>query len=182
MIVSLLLLAGIAFVIVKYVIPANSKTTQAASTDQSKLGTQCGTGRAGRNGQGRGNFTRLHGTIASINNQTVVMTADDKSTKNLTVTSTTRISEQQNGQMTQLSLSDLKVGDEINVMGGDTTSANLTPRMIIIGTLSMPQGGGGWQRPNSGSGGSSSDGSSGSGNGVQFNSDPNTGSSSTNQI
>ncbi|MCX6808690.1 MAG: hypothetical protein NTW50_03415 [Candidatus Berkelbacteria bacterium] len=162
--ISIIVLTAMAFTSIKFLIPSikstiNSPQSASAAVSPDKSSSQ-NTAHKGQFGQGRGNFQPLHGTIASINGQTIVMTTDDKSTKNINCSTTTRISRQDNGQMTQLSISDLKVSDEINVMSSDTTATDITPRMIIIGTFTAPTGGSGgngtWQRPNSNSGSSDS--------------------------
>jgi len=131
----------------KFLGPGKTKSTQTADNGSQ----QNGSGFGGQNGQSRGrggsgqrgNFTPLHGTVSSINGQTIVMKADDGSNKNIICDSNTRISEQDNGQMTQLALTDLKNGDEITVMANGSTSGDITPRMIIIGTFTRPSGGSG---------------------------------------
>ena len=175
--IIIIVIASTTFAVFKFVLPANSKSQDSSEiADNGSMGSYNGStggqnGRTGRGGQ-RGNFQRLHGTITSISSQTINMTADDKSTKTLTCDDNTRISTQENGQMTQLTLSELKPGDEINVMGDDTSSSNITPRMIIVGTFTAPQNGGGsWQRPSSGSDSSGVD-----------NTQPSDSSSSTSQI
>ncbi|MGA2666638.1 MAG: hypothetical protein ABSE91_00930 [Patescibacteria group bacterium] len=114
---------------------SSKSSNQQASANS---GSQSGSSGSRRFGGSRDNFKPLHGNITALNGQTIVMKADDGSTKNIDISSSTRIMEQQNGQMTQLSLSDLKVGDEINVMASDTTSSDITPRMIIIGQFQRP--------------------------------------------
>jgi hypothetical protein len=124
----------------------SSNKTATATNDQnpSQGGNNPGGGGGRQWGQGggRGNFTPpVHGTIASISGSTIVMTADDGSTKNVAVSGTTRITETQNGSRTTLQLSDLKQGEEISVMNSGTDTTNLTARMIIIGTFTPPQRG-----------------------------------------
>jgi len=128
----------------------NSQNTQDQSQDQfGPSGRQWG----GGNGGNRGIFTPLHGTITEINGSTIIMKADDGSNKNITITSDTRIMKTENGQRTTLAMSDLKIGDEINVMSQDTSADPVSARMIIIGTFSPPTNRGQWQggSPDSGS-------------------------------
>ena len=110
-----------------------------------------GQGRFG--GGNRGNFKPLHGTITSINSSTIIMKADDGSSKKIAVASDTRISKMDNGSRTTLVLSDLKTGDELNVMAQDTTTDQITPQMIIVGTFSPPTGGQGGYRDGGWNGG-----------------------------
>ena len=90
-------------------------------------------------GRGRGNFKPLQGTITSISDQKIVMKADDGNTKNITVSSSTRIMKQENGERVALTLADLKAGDKINVMSDDTNKADIEARMIMIGEFTPPQ-------------------------------------------
>lgn len=92
---------------------------------------------------GRGNFKPLHGTISSINTNsgTIMMKADDGSTKNISISSDTRISKMDNSQRQELAITDLSAGEEINVMASDTTQTDITPRMIVIGTFTPPSRG-----------------------------------------
>jgi hypothetical protein len=101
-------------------------------------------GRNGGNwGQGssRDNFKPLHGTIQSIDesSKTIVMKADDGSSKNIVCSDSTRIMKQDNGQRVNLTLADLKVNDEINVMSTDDSQTNIQARAIFIGTFTRPQ-------------------------------------------
>lgn len=148
---------------------SNTAAQMANSSAQDQPGSGFGSGngnsaqggRSGRNGQGRGNFQPVHGTIASIDGQIIKMTADDNSTKNITTSSTTRITRMDSGQRVTLTLSDLKVGDEINVMNSGTDTTNIAARMIIVGQFTMPQNGGGGQWRGQGQGESSGGQSSG---------------------
>lgn len=92
-------------------------------------------------GGGRGNFARLHGTVTSVSDSTIVMKADDGSSKNISVSSDTRISRMDNGQRTTLAISDVKANDEISVMASDNSQSTITPRMIIIGAFAPSQRG-----------------------------------------
>lgn len=135
--VLVLILGGIDYAAVKFTKPkTNSNSTAAAGAAPSN-------GRFGGHGQdfNRGDFKPLTGTVSSINGQTIIMKADDGSSKNITVASTTRISKPENGQRASLTILDIKVGDTINIMADDTTVADITPRMIFIGTFSPPQNG-----------------------------------------
>ena len=99
----------------------------------------------GRRFQGQGNFNRanfprIHGTISSINGSTIVLKADDGNNKNIICSSSTRIIKQENGQMSQLTISDLKMGDEINVMSSATDGqSDIQARAIIVGKFQPPQ-------------------------------------------
>lgn len=100
-------------------------------------------GNGGRWGQGqnRGNFKPLHGTVQSVDqsSKTIVMKADDGSSKNIVCSDSTRIMKQDNGQRVNLTLADLKVNDEINVMSTDDSQTNIQARAIFIGTFTRPQ-------------------------------------------
>ncbi len=134
----------------KFLRSSNSKQASVTSPDQAggfaQNGYGGGAGRTRNPNSNRPNFKPLHGTISSIQDQTIVMKADDGSSKNIICSSTTRIMEQSNGQRVQLAVTDLKVGDEINLMSSDTTQSNITAQMIFIGQFTMPQrGSGSWQ-------------------------------------
>jgi hypothetical protein len=126
----------------------------------------------GGRGGNRGNFQRVHGTVTSVSESTIVMKADDGSAKNITVASDTRITKMDNGQRTTLAVADVKVADEITVMTSDSSQSNISPRMIIIGAFTPPQRG-------SYSGGGNGADSSGD---VQNNDSAPTGSSNSTQI
>lgn len=135
-------LLAITFAGIKFFKKSNQSSTQASesqgSSSPNNAGQGSGTGR-GQRGANRGNFKPLHGTVTSVSSDTITMKADDASTKNIAVSSTTRISKTDNGQRVTLTISDIKTGDEINVMAQDTTTSNITARMIIIGTFTPPQ-------------------------------------------
>jgi len=95
----------------------------------------------GQRGGNRGNFKPLHGTVTSINGNTIVMKADDNSVKNISVSSDTRISKMTDEQQETLTIAEVKTGDEINVMAQDTTTGDITAQMIVIGTFTPPQRG-----------------------------------------
>ena len=141
-----LIYLGVIVIVVVLVVWAGIKILKPSSTtaDTSSPNSQTGPGnKRGQWGQGgeRGNFKPLHGTITSIdaNSGTIVMKADDGSTKNITTDSTTRISEMSNDTRQTLAISDLTSGEEINVMASDTSAATITPRMIIVGAFTPPQ-------------------------------------------
>ncbi len=150
LIIVVILVGGI-YSGIRFLKPAN-----AGSNDQTANASgQNPSGQNGRFAGGRGNVKPLTGTISSISGMTIVMTASDGSTKNIATTGETRISEMENGSRTTLALTDLTVGETINVMAQDTSADPITPRIIIVGTFSPPSGGsqgGGWN-----AGGSSSD-------------------------
>jgi len=148
----LLVVGGFVWLSVKFLKPKSNTLAVQATNNQFPQGNGQSGGWAGRgNGQGRGNFAPpVHGTIKSISGSTIVMTADDGSTKNVTTSADTRITEMTNGQRTELALSDLTNGEEISVMNSGTDTTNLQARMIIIGTFTPGQNRGSW------SGGSSS--------------------------
>ena len=154
----LLVIGGLVFLGLKFLKPKNNALTAQATNNQFPQGNGASGGWAGRgNGQGRGgNFTPpVHGTIQSINSDTIVLTADDGSTKNVTITSDTRITDMENGQRTTLALSDLTNGEAISVMNSGTDTTNIQARMIIVGTFTPGQGRGNWNGANSGSSDSS---------------------------
>ena len=148
-IILVIALTATAFAAVKFLSPKKTDQASQQTADSSQGQPNNPSGRQGGRGGNRGNFQRLHGTVASVSDTAIVMTVDDKSSKTINCDSTTRIMKQENGQTVQLSLSDVQVGSEINIMGGDPTQSNITPRMIIIGTFTPPQNGGSWQGRNS---------------------------------
>lgn len=99
----------------------------------------------GQNGGNRPNFKPLHGNVTSVGSDKIIMKADDGSTKNISVSSDTRISKSGSGQRQTLTIADVKTGDEINVMASDTTGSTITPMMIMIGEFTPPQGRGSYQ-------------------------------------
>lgn len=121
----------------------------------------------GQNGRGnwqggqrgnRVNFQPVQGTIQSIDNSTstIVMKASDNSVKNVTCSSSTRIMKTDNGTRQTLAITDLKPGDQINVVSSDNTQATIAARMIIIGQLQSPQNRGSSQDQNSNTDGNNS--------------------------
>jgi len=123
----------------------NAQNTQDQSQDQFGLSGRQWSGGKGGN---RGNFKPLHGAISEISDSIIVIKTNDGSSKNIATTSDTRIMKMENGQRITLEFSDLKVGDEINIMAQDSNQSTITARMIFIGTFSPPinrgqgQGGG----------------------------------------
>lgn len=115
-------------------------------------------------GFNRGNFTRTHGIVSSISPSGLVMKADDGSTKNVVVSTSTRIMKEENSQPSQIKLSDIKTGDEITVMSS-STSGDLQARMIMDGqfTFNRSQNGSFPNFNGGGSGSSTNPGDSGSG-------------------
>ena len=150
-IIIVLGLAGVVFGGITFFKKSNPNSSQTVQSQNATNPNNAGPGSGGRGswggqgGAGRANFKPLHGTVSSTSSDTIVMKADDGSSKNITVSSDTRISKMDNGERTTLAITDVKSGDEINVMAQDTTGSTITPRMIIIGTFSPPQGRGSYQ-------------------------------------
>jgi hypothetical protein len=150
-IILVLGLAGVVFGGIMFFKKSNTNSAQTAKSQDATNPNNAGPGSGGRGswggqgGAGRANFKPLHGTVSSVNSDTIVMKADDGSSKNITVSSDTRISRTDNGQRATLAITDVKTGDEINVMAQDTTQSTITPRMIIIGAFTAPQGRGSYQ-------------------------------------
>jgi hypothetical protein len=117
-----------------------------------------------RGGGNRAGFNRIHGTVSSISQNGLVMKADDGSTKNVVVSTSTRIMKEKNGQPSQIKLSDIKTGDEITVMSS-SASGDLQARMIMDGqfTFNRSQNGSFPNFNGGGSGSSTNPGDSGSG-------------------
>ena len=93
-------------------------------------------------GASHGSFTPIVGTIQNIDtaSSTINIQTSDGQTKSIVYSSSTRVSKQTNGQMTQLAIPDLTVGEQISVTG-DSSQNPITARMIFVGTLTRPSGG-----------------------------------------
>lgn len=141
-VILVVVLGGAFFAALKYLKSSKAQNNQTADANGQNSPGQ--NGRFGRGGN-RGNFTPLHGTISGVSDSTIVMKTDDGSSKNITTTSDTRIMKMDNGERSTLALSDLKVGDEINVMTEDSSQNPIAARMIFIGTFSPPANRGQWQ-------------------------------------
>jgi len=74
-----------------------------------------------------------------------------------------------NGTREQLTLADINVGDEINVMTSDSSASDIQARMIVIGAFTPPSSGDDWR------GGPGMDNPSGS----DYNNNPSSSSSDT---
>lgn len=136
LVMLIVVFGGVIYFGVKYLKPKNTDN-QVASQNQNGGFRQGG-------GTGRENFTPpITGTVSSISNQTIVMKESDGTIKNITCDSSTRISKEDNGQRATLAISDIKTGDTINVMSSDTSGANITAKMIFVGTMSFPTRGNG---------------------------------------
>lgn len=159
----IILMCGVgilSFIGLKILKSSNAKT---ANSDQSQTANgpansqnQDPSGQSRRGGGARGNFKPLEGTITSISEQTIVMKADDGSTKTINCSDSTRIMSQDNSQRTTLTLNDLKSGDLINVMSNDNTQATIDARMIFLGQFTPPQNGGSYRGGSQGDSNSSS--------------------------
>jgi hypothetical protein len=165
-IIIVVLFFGLVFAGYEILKPKKTSNVQVSTQNNQGFGSNGGgNGGASSGGSGRrGNFTPpTTGTISNINGNTITMTASDNSTKTITCSDTTRISENTNGQMTQLSLTDLSNGETINVMG-TASGDNITARMIFIGDMPARGNwrGGGNSNGNSGGSGTSTDNSNGS--------------------
>ena len=145
-VILILVLATVAFAVVKFAKPKSNNANNPSASASANASRTRGSGQ----GFNRGNFKPIHGVVLSVNGQTIIMKADDGSSKNITCSDSTRISKQDNGQRVSLTLADIKVNDEINVMSSDTAGSDITPRMIIIGTFSPPQNSN-FQSPSGGS-------------------------------
>ena len=142
----LLVIGGLVWLGFKFLKPKNNNVV-AQTTDNQPTGDSQSGGWAGRGNRqgGRGNFSPpVHGTIQSISGNNIILTADDGSTKNVTTDANTRITDMENGERTQLALSDLANGESISVMNSGTDTTNITARMIFIGTFTPGQGRGNW--------------------------------------
>jgi len=144
-IILIVVVGGIVFASLKFFKKADHQSETAAAQDPIDPNNrgQGANGRSWGGGQGgnRPSMKPLHGTVSSTSSDAIVMKADDGSSKNISISPDTLISRMDNGQRETLTISDVKNGDEINVMAEDSSQSTITPRMIIIGTFSMPQRG-----------------------------------------
>jgi len=87
----------------------------------------------GQNPPNRENFKPISGIVESIKDNVIILKTDDDSIKNIICLSSTRIMKTENGKRNELALSDIKRGDEINVMSNSNDQTNIEARMIIVG-------------------------------------------------
>lgn len=101
-----------------------------SSSNQQQAGYGGGGGFGGGN---RGNFKPTTGTISSISGQILEVNVSGTTDK-VDCSNVSRIMESENGTTTQLTFSDLKVGQTVNVMGTNS-NGTIAARMIFIGTM-----------------------------------------------
>lgn len=136
-----LILIGLAILIFAGIKFFKSGDSKSKSAENQNSENNFSDGQYGRRGPGgnRAGIKPVSGTIESISGQTIKIKTDNESSKNIICSDETRISEQVDGEMSQLSLSDLMVGDKINVMTEDSSSSDIKARMIMVGEFTPPQ-------------------------------------------
>jgi hypothetical protein len=127
-------------------ISSGSSSATAASATRNGPG-----GRGGPPGGGDG------GTIQSVNGSTIVVKNRSNKTETVQTSASTTVTEAVKG-----SLSAVKVGDHVVVLGSTSGSAVTASQIVDNGTASNPSGPPGGQQPPNGASGSSSSGSASS--------------------
>lgn len=138
--VALLAVGGFIFGAVKFAGANKNSSSQTAANNPANNQNSSGGGRGSGGRSGRGNFSPpTTGTIQTISGPNLTLTASDNSIKNVTTDSNTRFSKFDNGNRTQISLTDLKVGDQVSVIGSSDSTGTIVARMVFLGQ--MPTGG-----------------------------------------
>lgn len=137
---AVLVMAGVGFAGYELFKPKNTQTASAQSGQNSPGNFGGGSGQRAN----RGSFKPTTGTIASISDQTLTITLSDNSTKKIDCSNTSRFSKNDNGTMSQISFSDLKNGDKVNVIGTDN-NGTIAARMVFVGDMPT-RGAGGFNR------------------------------------